>query len=391
MGVSHIIMEKIKMATFVRLVQAVLRSLVAGERLSEHGICYERLSGDDGRYSIQLRVNGQKIHRVIGKESEGVSRRDAEAVIERLKTEAREHRLHLPKGRKSAITFKKLSAQYLECLHQINGKNTKRKEEQLRLHLIPFLGTTPCDRISSFDIERYKAHRQRSGAALATINRELATLSHLYSCAKSWGWIKERPFEFKKFPEPVTRKTYLTPDQCRALLEEAQQRDPELYLFIRLGLATGMRASEILSIRIGHIDLPNRCIFLQQAKAGARSQPIGSDIAEYLDSYLKQHCSHHQVWLFPSKSSRSGHRMGIRKAFISAVKAIGLDPALVVRHTLRHTVVSLLIQSGVDIHTVMNITGHKTQEMVLRYSHRNGRHIHQALDKLQEKIQSGES
>ncbi len=58
--------------------------------------------------------------------------------------------------------------------------------------------------------------------------------------------------------------------------------------------------------------------------------------------------------------------MGIRKSFIAAVKAIGLDPELVVRHTLRHTVVSLLIQSGVDIHTVMNITGHKTQETPAR-------------------------
>lgn len=294
------------MATFTRLVKAAIHSLAPGERLSEHGICYERLPGNDGRYSIQLRINGQKVHRVIGKESEGASRQDAEAVIERLKTEAREHRLQLPKARKSAIFFKELSAQYLKRLRQINGKNTKRKEEQFRLHLIPFLGTAPCDRISNFDIERYKAHRQRSGAALATINRELATLSHLYSSAKSWEWLKGRPFEFKKFPEAVTRTTYLTPDQCRALLEEGSQRDPELYLFIRLGLATGMRASEILSIQIAHIDLPNRCIFLQQAKAGARNQPIGSDIAAYLDAYLKRHCHLNQVWLFPSKNSRSG-------------------------------------------------------------------------------------
>lgn len=375
------------MATFVRLTKAVLKTLAPGERLSEHGICYERLPGNDGRYSIQLRVNGQKIHRVIGKESEGASRRDAEIVIDRLKTEAREKRLQLPTGRKLALPFKEAVSQYLERLHQINGKNIKRKEEQFRLHLVPFFGNWPLDALCSFEVERYKAKRQSKGASPATINRELATLSHLYSSAKAWGWIKERLFEIKKLPEAITRTTYLTPEQCQQLLEAAQQRDTELYLFIRLGLATGMRMSEILSIRIKDIDLVNRSIFIPQAKAGARGQPIGSDIVEYLAFYLNQYCHSEQIWLFPSKHSKSGRRMGLRKSFIAAVEAIGLDPALVVRHTLRHTVVSLLIQSGVDVHTVMNITGHKTQSMVLRYSHRNGPHIQAALNKLESRIQ----
>jgi len=53
---------------------------------------------------------------------------------------------------------------------------------------------------------------------------------------------------------------------------------------------------------------------------------------------------------------------------------------------MRHTVVSLSIQSDIDIHTVMDITGHKTQEMVLRYSHRDGRHIDAAMEKLRKKL-----
>ena len=39
----------------------------------------------------------------------------------------------------------------------------------------------------------------------------------------------------------------------------------------------------------------------------------------------------------------------IGKPFRRIVKAAGLDPALVVRHTLRHTAITHLVQAGVDL------------------------------------------
>ena len=64
----------------------------------------------------------------------------------------------------------------------------------------------------------------------------------------------------------------------------------------------------------------------------------------------------------------------------------GLDPAQVVRHTLRYTAISHLVQSGVDLPTVKRISGHKTLAMVEKYSHQNGGHIMAAMDKLQERM-----
>ncbi|MFS2101890.1 tyrosine-type recombinase/integrase [Variovorax sp. Varisp85] len=65
----------------------------------------------------------------------------------------------------------------------------------------------------------------------------------------------------------------------------------------------------------------------------------------------------------------------------------GFDLSQVVRHTLRHTAVSHLVQSGVDLPTVKRISGHKTLQMAEKYAHQNdGEHIKAAMDKLQERM-----
>ncbi len=50
-------------------------------------------------------IDGQRIHRVIGKESEGVTRQHVEDAIEKLRTDARVGRLSLPKKTKNCIGF----------------------------------------------------------------------------------------------------------------------------------------------------------------------------------------------------------------------------------------------------------------------------------------------
>jgi site-specific recombinase XerD len=67
------------------------------------------------------------------------------------------------------------------------------------------------------------------------------------------------------------------------------------------------------------------------------------------------------------------------------VTAAGLQTKGVVRHTLRHTAITHLVQIGVDLPTVKRISGHKTLSMVERYSHQNGAHIQTAMDKLSER------
>ena len=125
-------------------------------------------------------------------------------------------------------------------------------------------------------------------------------------------------------------------------------------------------------------------IHIPKAKAGVREQPITKHLADFLAGYIdamQPGCP----WLFPSSSARSGHRTSMRKPFIRSVEKAGLDNKKVIRHTLRHTAITHLVQA-VDLPTVQRISGHKTLEMVIRYAHQNGAHIDEAMDKLQNRL-----
>ena len=151
-----------------------------------------------------------------------------------------------------------------------------------------------------------------------------------------------------------------------------------------IGLETSMRRMEILSIRIEDINLAKRSIYIPKAKAGARDQPITKNLTLFLSDFLKSKPPA-QEWLFPSKRAKDGHTVAIEKPFKRVVIAAGMDPHQVVRHTLRHTAITHLVQAGVDLPTVQRISGHKTLQMVAKYSHQNGEHIQTAMDKLEKR------
>jgi site-specific recombinase XerD len=93
-------------------------------------------------------------------------------------------------------------------------------------------------------------------------------------------------------------------------------------------------------------------------------------------------------WLFPSPAAKEGRTVNLDKPFRRCVIAADLDVKQVVRHTLRHTAITHLVQAGVDLPTVKRISGHKSLSMVERYSHQNGAHIQSAMDKLQERYKT---
>lgn len=370
---------------FTKITRANQRNLKVGDKLDEHGITFERLTNGDGRYKINIMVDGQRIHRVVGKESEGVTRLQAEELIAKLRTDARHGRLNLPKGRKLHFTFAEAAKKYLEKLEEEGGKDLVAKKYRLDIHVIPFFGNMILNKICTFDIERYKKARCEANAKPGTINRELSVISHLLNKALDWKWLDHKPCNIKRFKEDSGRIVYLTTEQISNVLDAAKaDQCPYIYPFIVIGLGTSMRRMEILSIQIKNIDLDKRVIFIPHAKAGAREQPMPKYLAEYLSGYLKSAKSD-QVWLFPSSQSSTGHVMNIEKQFRRVIVAAGLNPKEVVRHTLRHTAITHLVQAGVDLPTVQRISGHKTLQMVVRYSHQNGEHIRSAMDALEER------
>jgi hypothetical protein len=178
--------------SFVKLTRANQRSLRAGGTIAEHGIIFERLPNKDGVYSVNVMVDGQRIHRVVGRESDGTTRTQAEEFIAKVRHDAKNDRLSLPKGRKLALSFREASAKYLDVLQQEGGHSIPKKRQQLEQHLVPFFGTQPLAKLTSSDVERYKKLRcgqpavksnargkgptfKHNGASPGTVNRELVS------------------------------------------------------------------------------------------------------------------------------------------------------------------------------------------------------------------------
>ena len=396
---------------FSKLTRPGLRSLKPGEKLCEQGITFERLANGDGVFRINVMESGVRIHRTIGNESAGVTLETCIGTIEQLKTEAREGRLNLPAGRKSMMGFREAAETYLENLQKTGGKSIKGKSRNLELHLIPFFGNTPLNKITTILVEQYKASRlasvsirggdwvsqksktthQHQGAKITqvskgTLNKELGLLSHMMNMAVDWGWLMQKPCKIVKYREDNQRIEYLTEEQMHTLLEIAKHdRHPQIYLFMLIGLSTSMRMMEILSIRVEHIDFGQMQIYVPKSKVGPRTQPFPETLVLELKRYLRK-TGIEQGWLFPAERGKTGHRVNIEKPFRRVVAAAGLDPQHVLRHTLRHTCITHLVQQGIDLPTVAVISGHRSLQMVQRYAHQNNAHVQAAFKKLEERL-----
>ena len=138
-------------------------------------------------------------------------------------------------------------------------------------------GNMPLSKINSLQIDLYKQQRlaepaKRGGVRRgksstiqasaklaqltrpATINRELAVMSHLLSQATEWGWIKARPVKMRRFQEQRTRFDYFTEKEISQLLSAAAaDQNPQIYSFVYIALHTAMRASE------DSFDAPRTC------------------------------------------------------------------------------------------------------------------------------------
>ncbi len=368
---------------FSRLDRPAIRKLQLGEKITEHGITAERLADGDLRYSVNVMVDGLRIHRVIGKEKEGVTRTQAEEFIEKVRTDARSDRLSLPKRRKLQLTFTAAADHYLKKLKEIDGRDYINNEQHLRIHLKPYLGTIRIDQISAFTLQKFQAHCMKKGVAESTVNRILATYRRMGRKLVKWKVISS-PFPTLELRKEHNARDYVISEDEEQLLLEAALRDSSSYiwLFIKLGLATSLRHSEILRARFDNFD-PERRRLRVQVKGGRwRRQPLTRSITEILVKE-REMAKDPKGWIFPSLRADSGHIESMDEAFGRCVKAAGMNPAMVVPHIMRHTAITRLAATGADIKTIQEFSGHESLTMVLRYAHAQDRAIDSALERLE--------
>ncbi len=218
----------------------------------------------------------------------------------------------------------------------------------------------------------------------ATINRYLSTLSIVFSFAvKDWGWMSENPvYNVRKETEDNARVRFLTKEEIKILLDECRKSSYELYLTTLIALSTGARYSEIISLTWDNIDLKNNLFYFMNTKNGEnRGVPITKIIQKELLEYSKIR-SIKNKFLFPGTNPQKPcNRI---KAFNNAVKKAGIKDFRF--HDLRHTAASYLAMSGKTLSEIAEVLGHKTLQMVKRYSHLTKGHTANVLEDMNNRM-----
>ncbi len=381
---------------FLKLTRPAIRALKGGEKITEGGITAERASDGDVRYSINVMVDGERIHRTVGTEGDGTTRTQAEELIEGIRTKAREGRLDLPSRHKVELRFAKAADLWLKEEKRVGGKDLTNKSQHIRDHLKPYLGTMRVDRITKFTAEKLRKHLRDKDITEGTVNLIFATYRRMGRRLQEWRYLKQ-PFPMIKLDRVDNRRTFvLTRAEEQALLEAAATDcSSYVWLFIKLGLGTSMRHSEILSARFENFDPVRRRLVVKVKGGKWRAQPLSRDLAETLERDRAM-ADDQNGWVFPSPASSSGHIESMKKAFSRCAIAAGLrvktgtdakgEPTYkptVSPHVMRHTAVTRMARTGADIRTVQEFSGHQSLEMVMRYTHAQDEAVDDAIEKME--------
>ena len=223
------------------------------------------------------------------------------------------------------------------------------------------LARRPLASIHGKDVVAYIKTREAGGAGPNTIRLDLALLSHLFAIArKEWGMESlGNPVELVRKPKlPQGRTRRLEDGEEARLLEAAKAYGGEIQRLIPWAIETAMRRGEIAAMRWEHLDKKARVLLIPETKAGTpRRVPLSSKALAALEGLPRRIDG--AVWNMRPDS--------ISQAFERVCKAADIEGLTF--HDLRHEATSRLFEKGLNPMEVAAITGHKTLQMLKRYTH----------------------
>ena len=240
---------------------------------------------------------------------------------------------------------------------------TKKGHRQEVFRLKAWLKHPFADRdaasIKPVEIAAYRDKRLKDGMAPASVRIELSTLSTVFKCAKhEWGYsLLANPVSEVKRPAPSKgRQRRLEANELDTLLRVTD--GTELASLIALAVETAMRAGEIVSLEWANINFIKRTAILPDTKNGERRVvPLSSKALAVLEAMPRVGPN-----VFATR-----HSYSLSNAFKRATTKAGIVGLRF--HDLRHEAVSRLFEKRLNTMEVASISGHKSLQMLQRYTH----------------------
>jgi len=247
----------------------------------------------------------------------------------------------------------------------------------------PALAGSSLEKITSDDIVSYIARRRQSEplVAVATINRDLATLRRALRLASEWNELTTKPPKISLLDGEAGRERVLSAEQESAYLGVAT---PLLRMFSAIILDCALRPEEVYRLRWDESYRDGRIVIhWGKSKAARRSIPVTQRVAALLSM---QQSINSDGWIFPAPT-KSGHieQSSIKKAHKRTLKESNVTPF--VPYDLRHTCLTRWARY-LDPFTLKKLAGHESLETTMKYVHLNETDSETRLSEARERMQT---
>jgi integrase/recombinase XerD len=235
-----------------------------------------------------------------------------------------------------------------------------------------FLKRSP-DTATLEDIRRFQLHLADSGVSICTRNCIMTGLRFLFRVTLRRLDLAEEVYHIR---EPQKLPLVMSVDEMKRLLAVASSLKTRVLL--SLGYGCGLRASEIVRLKVKHIDRAQNIIRIEQSKGRKdRNVMLPEEILGLLRQWWKARPSRHDAgiplserWLFPSRKSagRPITTRHLNRLFHEAAGAAGIKKGVTL-HTLRHSFATHLLENDTNVRTIQALLGHTKLETTARYAH----------------------
>jgi site-specific recombinase XerD len=224
-----------------------------------------------------------------------------------------------------------------------------------------FLGASP-DTASAEDLRRYRLHLVASGAGVPTINHSLTALRFLFLVTlHKPAIVLDMPF----VREPRRLPVVLSPGEVARLLDAAPGLKYKAALSVAYG--AGLRASEVISLKVCDIDSARMVIRVEQGKGRKdRYVMLSEHLLQLLRAWWK--VARPQGWLFPGRDPvQPLTTRQLNRACHAAAQMAEIDKRVSL-HTLRHSFATHLLEQKTDVRVIQVLLGHKKLDTTALYT-----------------------
>lgn len=272
---------------------------------------------------------------------------------------------------------------YCQYQKRLDSKTLKAYRIDLGQFLSRIALTNPAD-ITPDILENYIATLHQT-CKPKTVKRKIASVKAFFRYMEYKDYISVTPFSKIqiKFREPVILPKTIPLHTMEVLLsaayrQRAQSRTPYQkknalrdITVMELLFATGMRISELCSLKAENVDLNDCSILIFGKGSKERKIQIGNaDVCAVLKEYRQEYreeidnCGH----FFASQSGRSLSDQAVRRMIQKYTSLASID-LHITPHMFRHTFATSLLEADVDIRYIQEMLGHSSINITQIYTH----------------------